>query len=590
MASTAVLLAYQQRLEQLQIALGEMATKQSATLAVLCVALLAGAALSIAAVSRRAVPLWFPALSLPVVLVSARTYRRRRLERIDLTRLRDLYNRGVDRLEDRWMGAGVAGDEFAVERHPYAADLNLFGAGSLFERLCTARTHLGRHALARYLQEPASLAEGQERQAAVRELAANAVLREEIALLGRNDLQESQWQTFTEWLGSAPVGLPMWLRPVLMASSALLAGLAIALVVVPSWWPVLQQAIIPLVALHAAIGYSLQGQVRRVIRAAAPVVSEFALIREGLALMAGQAHQAPKLTGLSEVAAPAARTIRQLEPWFAILRERMKDWYYLPALGLLLGTQSAVAIEAWRMRHREELTVWLNAWAEYEALNALGGYAHENPEDCWPEMGTAGFAADDLGHPLLPPAVCVRNDIALGDCRFYVVSGSNMAGKSTLLRSVGLAAVLAYAGAPVRARSLRLAVMRVCASISVVDSLREGKSRFLAEMERLRDTLDTAAHDPTLFLIDEIFSGTNSPDRKAAADAVVRTLAERGAIGAFSTHDIALSEIAVHGGANVHMASREGGEGPLDFDYRLKPGVTRESNALAIARLAGVPV
>jgi len=590
MTSTAVLVAYQQRVEQLRSALTGLAAKQSVTLAVLCVALLAGAVFSVAALSRRAVPLWFPLLSLPVVFVSARTYRRRRFERLDLTRLRDLYGRGIDRVQDRWVGAGVSGDEFFAARHPYAADLNLFGAGSLFERLCTARTQLGQQALARYLQEPVSLDESQQRQAAVRELAANTGLREKIALLGRNEFHESQWQTFTDWLGSPPVGLPMWLRPALMTSSVLLAGLAITLALMPSWWPALRQAIVPLVALQAAIGYSLQAQVRRVIRAAAPIVSEFALIQEGLALMAAQAHQAPKIARLSKVAAPASRTIRQLQPWFAVLRERMKDWYYLPALGLLLGTQSALAIEAWRLRHREDLAVWLNAWAEYEALNALACYAYENPEDSWPELGVPGFAAEDLGHPLLLAAACVRNDVALGECRFYVVSGSNMAGKSTLLRSVGLAAVLAYAGAPVRARSLRLAVLRVCASISIVDSLREGKSRFLAEMERLRDTLETAAQHPTLFLIDEIFSGTNSPDRKAAADAVVRTLAERGAIGAISTHDISLADIAVHGGANVHMASREGGDGPLDFDYRLKPGVTRESNALAIARLAGVPV
>jgi DNA mismatch repair ATPase MutS len=123
-----------------------------------------------------------------------------------------------------------------------------------------------------------------------------------------------------------------------------------------------------------------------------------------------------------------------------------------------------------------------------------------------------------------------------------------------------------------------------------VDSLREGKSKFLAEVERLRETLQLAAAGPVLFLVDEIFGGTNSPDRQAAADAVARTLAARGAIGAISTHDIALAAIAAHGGANLHMGSREGAESPLDFDYKIRPGVTTESNALAIARMAGVPV
>jgi DNA mismatch repair ATPase MutS len=168
-----------------------------------------------------------------------------------------------------------------------------------------------------------------------------------------------------------------------------------------------------------------------------------------------------------------------------------------------------------------------------------------------------------------------------------------MSGKSTLLRAVGLNAVLAFAGAPVRARTLRLSGLTVVASAGVVDSLLSGKSKFLAEVDRLRLAIESAVPDrPVLFLVDEIFSGTNSRDRRVAAEAVVRTLVERGAIGILSTHDLALTEIASAqgmGGLNMHMASRNEGD-PMDFDYRLKPGVTTETNALTIARMAGVPV
>jgi DNA mismatch repair ATPase MutS len=169
-----------------------------------------------------------------------------------------------------------------------------------------------------------------------------------------------------------------------------------------------------------------------------------------------------------------------------------------------------------------------------------------------------------------------------------------MSGKSTLLRTIGLNAVLALAGAPVRAQSLRMSRLSVCASLAVVDSLLSGKSKFLAEVDRLRQAIELAiGNSPVLFLVDEIFSGTNSRDRRTAAEAVVRTLVDRGAIGALSTHDLALSEIADDGGAprgeNVHMGSKGKGD-PMDFDYLLKPGVTQEANALAIARMAGVPV
>jgi DNA mismatch repair ATPase MutS len=188
----------------------------------------------------------------------------------------------------------------------------------------------------------------------------------------------------------------------------------------------------------------------------------------------------------------------------------------------------------------------------------------------------------------LPRASCVANDVELAP--FYVISGSNMSGKSTLLRAIGLNAVLAFAGAPVRASALRVSKLSIFASLSVTDSLLNGKSRFLAEVDRLRQAIESSG--PALFLVDEIFSGTNSRDRRIAAEVVVRALVKQGAIGALSTHDLALTEIAnAEGlsGVNVHMGSRDGSD-PLDFDYLLKPGVTKEANGLAIARLAGVPV
>jgi DNA mismatch repair ATPase MutS len=205
----------------------------------------------------------------------------------------------------------------------------------------------------------------------------------------------------------------------------------------------------------------------------------------------------------------------------------------------------------------------------------------------------AAFAAQGLAHPLLLRESCVANDAGFdAQTRFWIISGSNMAGKSTLLRSIGLNVVLALAGAPVRAESLSLAPFRICASISIADSLLEGKSRFMAEVERIRDTIAAASAGPVLFLIDEIFSGTNSHDRRIAAESVVKALIASGAIGALSTHDLALTEIApLPGlmGENVHMCSRSD-EDALDFDYLVKPGVNRQSNALAIVKLAGVPL
>jgi DNA mismatch repair ATPase MutS len=270
---------------------------------------------------------------------------------------------------------------------------------------------------------------------------------------------------------------------------------------------------------------------------------------------------------------------------------------FTPSPGaLLIGTQLFLSIEKWKAQHGASLARWLAAWGEFEALVALSGYSYEHPQNSAPNFleDKAAFEGFGLAHPLLPANVCIRNDLNLNDkTKFYIVSGSNMSGKSTLIRTVGLNAILAYAGAPVCATDLRLSLFSIRPSLAVVDSLRDGKSKFLAEMDRLRQALEaTLESRPVLFLIDEILSGTNSGDRRVAAEAIVRTLVERGAVGVLSTHDLAITELAGMeelGGANVHMGSRNSSD-PMNFDYVLKPGVTTESNALAIAKLAGVPV
>jgi len=292
----------------------------------------------------------------------------------------------------------------------------------------------------------------------------------------------------------------------------------------------------------------------------------------------------------------SSKSIRKLERLLDALAQRDKEWFYAPYRYFLTGTQLCMAIEQWRQEHAESLRIWLQAWGEFEALNALAAYGFENPANTFPELADAGacFEAREMGHPLLSHTSCVANDVELNSSvPFYVISGSNMSGKSTLLRAIGLNAVLAFAGAPVRAGYLRLSDLSVVASMSIVDSLLNGKSKFLAEVDRLRQAIESAVENKSvLFLVDEIFGGTNSRDRRIAAEAVVRTLVKKGAIGALSTHDLALTEIASADGmcgVNVHMGSRDERD-PMDFDYQLKPGVTRESNALAIARLAGVPV
>jgi len=263
---------------------------------------------------------------------------------------------------------------------------------------------------------------------------------------------------------------------------------------------------------------------------------------------------------------------------------------------LLWTAQLALAIERWRRKFGPAVRRWLAAVGELEALTALAGYAYEHPADVFPEFTEAGvlFHAEGMAHPLLPEAQAVRNDVALGgDLRLLIISGPNMAGKSTFVRAVGINAVLALCGAPVRARRLRLSLLQVTASICVLDSLQGGVSRFYAEIARLKLIAGlTSGPLPVLFLLDELLSGTNSHDRRLGAEAIVKSLVAAGAVGLVTTHDLALTQMA--GDENLHAANFHFEDrlenGQLRFDYRLAPGVAKSSNALALMRSIGLDV
>jgi DNA mismatch repair ATPase MutS len=264
---------------------------------------------------------------------------------------------------------------------------------------------------------------------------------------------------------------------------------------------------------------------------------------------------------------------------------------------MLYPLHLAFAVEDWRRQSGSGVRRWLEAMGEIEALGSLACHAFEHPGDRFPEMVATGgpcFEAEGLGHPLIPEAAVVRNDVALGgELRLLLVSGSNMSGKSTLLRTIGVNAVLAQAGGTVRAARLRLSPLTIGASIRVLDSLQSGTSRFYAEIVRLRDILSaTAGPVPVIFLLDEFLHGTNSHDRLIGAEATVRGLVERGAIGLVTTHDLALARIADALGTrarNVHFEDHLE-DGRMRFDYRMRPGVVQKSNAIELMRSVGLEI
>ncbi len=298
------------------------------------------------------------------------------------------------------------------------------------------------------------------------------------------------------------------------------------------------------------------------------------------------------------VGIPASNAIRRLGRLYDWLDSQRNELFAIPAKWLMWETQFAFALEAWRVRYGAKLEACITNVAQMEALSSLAGYAYEHPRDPFPELlpgsAPARLEAEALGHPLIREAVCVRNDLFLGpERRLIVVSGSNMSGKSTYLRSLGVNLVLAMTGAPVRARRFRMTPVQIGPSIGTVESLHEGTSRFYAEIKQIGKIAQLADRPPTLvFLLDEILSGTNSRDRLIGASCIVRALLARGAFGLITTHDLALTGLVSEiqpPGVNVHFQDQFQ-NGRMSFDYILRPGVIERSNALELMRSVGLDV
>jgi len=502
------------------------------------------------------------------------------------------YRQGVTRIQDAWAGGGNQGEGFRDPNHIYAEDLDVFGRGSLFELLSSARTAAGEKTLANWLMAPASPKEAAERQEAVRELAPKLDLREEMALLGEDIKSSISAEKLSAWGSAPPVAFPALLRRAALGMAVIgIAALVLKLAEVAPLWPLLV-----IIAINAALMFAFREQTALVEASIESAAHQFGLLSLLVERLEIESFHSPMLVRLRGALAtdgiPASIRIRHLDRWLELLDS--SDHVVLRILEplTLYKRQIVMAIEAWRTRNGAVIGGWIQALAEFEALSSIGALHYERPDWSFPvlaESGGAHFSATDMGHPLISSAVSVRNSLELDDaCRLLIVSGSNMSGKSTLLRAVGLNTVLAWAGAPVCALGLKLSRLQVGASLRVSDSLQDNRSRFFAEISRLRQIVDLTQNPiPVLFLLDELLSGTNSHDRLIGATGIVRGLLAANTIGLLTTHDLALTQI--ENARNVHLEDRII-EGKMEFDYRLRPGVVTHSNALELMRSIGLEI
>jgi hypothetical protein len=508
-------------------------------------------------------------------------------------------DRGIARVSGRWPELPPPAAPIPPH-HPYCEDLDCLGPGSLLHRICEARTHGGQERLAAWLLGPAETDEVRQRQAAIAELRPRLGLRETVASVGEEALAMLDAGDFVAW-GGAPRTLAAGSgRRVLGAalSFATLAGIAA--------WAFTGVGPLPLIVAALAqlvFAARLRGGVRAVLEGVETPARELVFLTELLEPLETSEFESARLCALQKRllthGKPASGRVAELRRLVDLLDARRNQLFAPFAALLLWSTQIAHAIEDWRMENGEALSEWVDALAEFEALLSLAGYAFERPDDSFPEIlegQSITFEAEGLAHPLLGSEVGVRNDVAFGqEPRLLVISGSNMSGKSTMLRAVGVNTLLALAGAPVCATRLRLTPVQLAASVHVQDSLLAGHSRFYAEVRRLRRVYELATGSgsaPTLYLLDEMLHGTNAEERRLGAERLVRALLDTPAAGLVTTHDLALTELAASlapQARNAHFVDQMGSDG-LHFDYQLRAGPATTGNALALMRSEGLPV
>ena len=562
---------------------------------------------------------WAPALAVVgTAAFAAAVFRHGRLlERLDETRRWVQVNRDAElRVSPDWLKLPIVDERFSKAPHPYADDLDIFGEGSVFQKICVAHTRYGQNKLAEMLSSPASISEIRERQAVVgalrdqlewrQRLEAQAIaLGEKRSMLGSGRQKPPSErppppdpEPFLRWVEQPPSLWPKrvirtlaWALPIATLSSLVLSLFSIIPLTICAIPICVQILVLFRVGLH----------LNQTFGAVTTTQGNFVRYGAMLKMLEMLDFDAPKLVKLRTSLTQAGTS-----PSLAMGRfRRSMSWFELRHNGLihpianvmlLWDLHCVLALEKWKANVGSVARSWFDAIGEIEALSCISGLSHDEPTFCMPTVveGPPQFVAEGLAHPLLQASQRISNDVDLIEPgQALLITGSNMSGKSTLLRAMGLAAVLAYAGAPVCARRLQLSEAMVRTSIRVRDSLQSGVSHFYAEIEKLKQVVDAAlSSKPVLFLLDEILHGTNSTERQTGARWVLAELVRHNAIGAVSTHDIELCQLSAELMDRVQQVHFQEStrDGRMHFDYALRSGPVRAGNALRLMRLLGLNV
>jgi len=536
-----------------------------------------------------------------VGLVAAHGRVRSRLRRFAV--LVDLNREGTSRLERAWHELPARSAPSTLADAAMADDLDLYGKPALAQLFGPTGTPAGERILSLFLTQPPAASELAERQAAIRELADRPDLRDDLAATSRLAPvpNETAVERFLTWADHPAHAEPGWLRLARVAIPAMTA--TAATLVIPGLVP--PSLIVAPLLLAGILTFGRPGRTAssRLTQALGreDVFRAYPALFERVAAESFATGLLNRLKDrLGRGAGGATRGMGTLDRLAHLAGLRSSGMLYLPVQLLTMWDfHIAARTEAWRASNGPNVRAWLEALGAMEALSALATLAHDHPTWVQAELDEGRvFEAEGLGHPMIPPGRRVDNDVRVGPPgTFLLITGSNMSGKSTLLRAIGQNAALGLSGAPACARRIRLPRLRIETNIHVEDSLADGVSFFMAQLRRVKAIVDAArtgeSGDVTiLYLLDEILQGTNSAERRIAASRVIRHLLDRGAIGAVTTHDLGLADepalqaacVPVHFSETVHP----GRETALEFDYRLRPGVATSTNALRLMKIVGL--
>lgn len=513
--------------------------------------------------------------------------------------LKELNFRGLQRLAGGWKAFFDTSATLIDEGHLYAADLDLVGHGSLCQRIDETGTKAGQAQLVAWLATAAdNAATIRDRQSSVKELAPLLDFRQalviEARMAGSDKADPAKFIAWAEGTsGLASIRWAFVLAHIVPPITLTLAGLSANDII--EAWPFYL-----CLAVQIFVIFATKGPLNRLWASLALGERGFVRFEQTFHAIDAQQFEHPRLVALQSGIQNQGASVSERLRRFA----RLMGFAELKASGQLHPLINALTlwdlhvlfrIEHWRVADGRGVRKWFDALAQLEALSAFAGYAFENPEAPFPEVddGPGHLVAKQLAHPLIDNPV--RNDVELAAAgHALVITGSNMSGKTTLMRTMGLNTVMALAGLPVCARSMRVSRMQVMTSMRVKDSLERGVSYFYAEVQRVKLLLDTAAEHRAqcLFLLDELFMGTNTRERQIASKHLLRTLLDLGAIGAVTTHDLSLCELETERPGfvvNVHFRDLMQ-NGQMTFDYRLREGIVTTTNALEVLRKVGIVI